>query len=28
LLNLGLAFIVLDRAILKPLFNRRMQASH
>jgi hypothetical protein len=27
LLNLGLAFIVLDRAILKPLFNRRMQSS-
>jgi hypothetical protein len=28
LLNLGLAFIVLDKAILKPLFTRRMQASH
>lgn len=25
LLNLGLAWIVLDRAILKPLFRRRMQ---
>jgi hypothetical protein len=28
LLNLGLAFIVLDKAILKPLFARRMHASH
>jgi hypothetical protein len=28
LLNLGLAFTVLDKAILKPLFTRRMQASH
>lgn len=28
LLNLGLAFIVLDRAILKPLFSRRFNASH
>ena len=28
LLNLGLAFIVLDRAILKPFFTKRMQASH
>ena len=28
ILNLGLAWIVLDRAILKPLFQRRMQAGH
>ena len=27
LLNLGLAWIVLDRAILKPLFQRRMNAE-
>lgn len=27
-LNLGLAWLVLDRAILKPLFQRRMQAHH
>jgi anti-sigma factor RsiW len=28
LLNLGLAWLVLDRAILRPLFQRRMQAGH
>jgi len=28
LLNLGLAWLVLDRAVLKPLFQRRMQAGH
>lgn len=28
LLNLGLAWLVLDRAILKPLFQRRMHAGH
>lgn len=27
-LNLGLAWLVLDRAILKPLFQRRMQEGH
>lgn len=27
-LNLGLAWLVLDRAILKPLFQRRMHAGH
>ena len=27
-LNLALAWIVLDRTILKPLFQRRMQAGH
>jgi anti-sigma factor RsiW len=27
-LNLGLAWIVLDRAILRPLFQRRMQEGH
>ena len=27
-LNLALVFVVLDRAILKPFFRRRMQASH
>lgn len=27
-LNLALVFVVLDRAILKPYFRRRMQASH
>jgi len=27
-LNLGLGWIVLDRVILKPFFQRRMQASH
>jgi hypothetical protein len=28
LLNLALAFVVLDRAILKPLFQKRIQAGH
>lgn len=28
LLNLGLAWLVLDRAILKPFFQRRMEAGH
>jgi hypothetical protein len=28
ILNLGLAWIVLDRTILKPFFQRRMQAGH
>jgi|SRR5688572_27430315 hypothetical protein len=28
ILNLGIAWIVLDRAILKPFFQRRMQAGH
>jgi hypothetical protein len=28
LLNLALAFVVLDRAILKPYFQRRIQAGH
>jgi anti-sigma factor RsiW len=28
LLNLGLAWLVLDRVILKPLFQRRMHAGH
>jgi hypothetical protein len=28
ILNLGLAWIVLDRAILKPLFQKRMQTGH
>ena len=28
ILNLALMFVVLDRAILKPLFQRRMQTSH
>ncbi|MBA4054847.1 MAG: hypothetical protein C0490_09060 [Marivirga sp.] len=28
LLNLGLAWLVLDRAILKPLFQRRLQSGH
>lgn len=28
ILNLGLAWIVLDRAILKPFFQRRMQSGH
>jgi len=28
LLNLGLAWLVLDRAVLKPLFQRRMHAGH
>jgi hypothetical protein len=27
-LNLALAWIVLDRTILKPLFQRRMQTGH
>lgn len=27
-LNLAVAFVVLDRAILKPFFQRRMQSSH
>lgn len=27
-LNLGLAWLVLDRAILKPLFQRRLQSGH
>lgn len=27
-LNLGLGWIVLDRVILKPFFQRRMEASH
>jgi len=27
-LNLGLAWVVLDRAILKPLFQRRIQEGH
>ncbi len=27
-LNLGLAWIVLDRAILRPFFERRMQSGH
>jgi anti-sigma factor RsiW len=28
LLNLAVAFVVLDRAILKPYFQRRIQAGH
>jgi hypothetical protein len=28
LLNLALAFVVLDRAILKPIFQKRMQTGH
>jgi hypothetical protein len=28
MLNLALAFVVLDRVILKPYFRKRMQASH
>jgi hypothetical protein len=28
LLNLALAFVVLDRAILKPFFQRRLQTGH
>lgn len=28
ILNLGIAWIVLDRAILRPYFQRRMQAGH
>jgi hypothetical protein len=28
ILNLGIAWIVLDRAILKPFFRRRMQTGH
>ena len=28
ILNLGLAWIILDRAILKPFFQRRMQTGH
>lgn len=28
ILNLGLAWIVLDRTILKPFFQRRMQSGH
>ncbi|MBL7858665.1 MAG: hypothetical protein JNM57_13335 [Cyclobacteriaceae bacterium] len=28
MLNLALGFLVLDRAILKPYFQRRMQAGH
>ncbi len=28
LLNLGLAWLVLDRAILKPLFQRRLESGH
>jgi predicted anti-sigma-YlaC factor YlaD len=28
ILNLAIAWIVLDRAILKPFFQRRMQAGH
>jgi anti-sigma factor RsiW len=28
ILNLAIAWIVLDRAILKPFFQRRMRASH
>jgi hypothetical protein len=28
ILNLGLAWIVLDRTILRPFFQRRMQAGH
>jgi hypothetical protein len=28
ILNLGLAWIILDRAILKPYFQRRVQTSH
>ncbi len=28
LLNLGLAWLVLDRAILKPYFQKRMQSAH
>lgn len=27
-LNLAIAFVVLDRAILKPFFQRRMQSGH
>lgn len=27
-LNLAIAFLVLDRAVLKPYFQRRMQSSH
>jgi hypothetical protein len=27
-LNLAIAFVVLDRAILKPYFQRRMQSTH
>ena len=28
ILNLAIAWIVIDRAILKPFFQRRMQAGH
>lgn len=28
LLNLAVAFVVLDRAVLKPFFQRRIQAGH
>lgn len=28
ILNLGLAWLVLDKAILKPLFQRRLQSGH
>jgi anti-sigma factor RsiW len=28
LLNLAVAFVVLDRAVLKPFFQRRMQTGH
>jgi hypothetical protein len=28
LLNLALAFVVLDRAILRPIFQKRMQTGH
>lgn len=28
ILNLGLAFVLLDRTILKPFFQRRMQSGH
>jgi anti-sigma factor RsiW len=28
ILNLALAFVVLDRAVLKPFFQRRMQTGH
>jgi anti-sigma factor RsiW len=27
-LNLAIAFVVLDRAVLKPFFQRRMQSTH
>jgi hypothetical protein len=27
-LNLAIAFVVLDRAVLKPFFHRRMQSTH